>query len=267
MLSVTKKFTFASAHFLTNYEGACKKMHGHNYDLLVTFSLPMGKTELDKAGMIIDFSEIKTLWKEKIEPYFDHQNLNESLGFQPTAENMSVFLFNEFSYQLYEKYKEKLRVLVTKVILYETPTSFCEYTPYETIVTTVMADPNQLQFSLSTQNKKLQEHLVDNMTPELSKIYAERKIQVEKFVNEQQAILKKKYDEKLKKEGKGDLFDPTQATKVEPKPSEAPKKIEFKLSEEPKKEAHKSKEEPKLEAYKDSVAPGEGGTKKEEPKK
>lgn len=41
--------------------------------------------ELDRNGMVIDFSEIKRLVKEPL----DHCILNEVLDFNPTAENLA----------------------------------------------------------------------------------------------------------------------------------------------------------------------------------
>lgn len=41
--------------------------------------------ELDRNGMVIDFSEIKRLVKEPL----DHRILNEALDFNPTAENLA----------------------------------------------------------------------------------------------------------------------------------------------------------------------------------
>ena len=52
----------------------------------------------------------------------DHQYINEIVTFNPTAENMAKLL--------YEKCKELLNwVDIDKVIIYETPTSFAEYSP------------------------------------------------------------------------------------------------------------------------------------------
>jgi 6-pyruvoyltetrahydropterin/6-carboxytetrahydropterin synthase len=41
--------------------------------------------ELDRNGMVIDFSEIKRLIKEPL----DHRILNDVLPFNPTAENLA----------------------------------------------------------------------------------------------------------------------------------------------------------------------------------
>lgn len=41
--------------------------------------------EVDKNGMVVDFSHIKRMIKERV----DHKMLNEVLNFNPTAENIA----------------------------------------------------------------------------------------------------------------------------------------------------------------------------------
>jgi len=118
---VCKEFTFDAAHHLHHYEGKCKNLHGHTYRAVVGFS---GFT--DERGIVVDFSDIKEIWKQKIEIYLDHRYLNETLPpMNTTAENIVVWI--------YEKLAEALRheprhhgVRVEFVRLYETPTSYAE---------------------------------------------------------------------------------------------------------------------------------------------
>lgn len=115
--SVTKEFSFDAAHNLGNgYVGKCSNLHGHLY----VFEVTVTGSQLDQFGFVIDFGELKKVWKE-LEPSYDHQYLNESLGIQTTAENISARLFDEFSQRINT---DKLKV--TKLRLYETPTSFAE---------------------------------------------------------------------------------------------------------------------------------------------
>ena len=71
---VSKEFTFDAAHHLHNYEGKCKNLHGHTYRAVLGLS---GYT--DERGLMIDFGDIKEIWKQKIEIYLDHRYLNETL--------------------------------------------------------------------------------------------------------------------------------------------------------------------------------------------
>ena len=61
MISVTKVFTFDSAHNLINYEGACRNLHGHTYKLEVTVC-----GDINEMGMVCDFSELSLLIKDNI---------------------------------------------------------------------------------------------------------------------------------------------------------------------------------------------------------
>ncbi|MCL2145291.1 MAG: 6-carboxytetrahydropterin synthase QueD [Endomicrobia bacterium] len=90
-LSVTKGF--ASAHCLREYKGKCENMHGHNWKVRAAFC----GTELDKTGMLFDFTDIKA-HLDKIMNYLDHQFLNDIPPFDavnPTAENIAAYIFSE----------------------------------------------------------------------------------------------------------------------------------------------------------------------------
>ncbi len=87
------KEKFSSAHFLENYKGKCEKMHGHTFEVEVTFSV----NDLDKAGIAIDFTILKTYLKQILP---DHKVLNDLYDFSPSAENLS----KHFYYQIKEKY-------------------------------------------------------------------------------------------------------------------------------------------------------------------
>ncbi len=121
---VSKEFTFDAAHKLENYDGKCKYLHGHTYRVIFGLS-----GYCDERGIVIDFGEIKEIWKREIEPYLDHQYLNESLPpMNTTAENMAVWIFEKMSEILHrEEMKEKYEgARVEFIRLYETPTSYAE---------------------------------------------------------------------------------------------------------------------------------------------
>lgn len=118
---VSKEFTFDAAHHLHNYEGKCKNLHGHTYRTVLGIS---GYTE--ERGLVIDFGDIKQIWKEKIEVYLDHRYLNETLPLMnTTAENIVVWIYEKLADALREKPQYK-GVRVEFVRLYETPTSYAE---------------------------------------------------------------------------------------------------------------------------------------------
>ena len=100
-------FHFCSAHHLPFYEGPCKRLHGHNYQLRVSLS---GRPS-PKDGMIRDFDEIKrTVW-ELCLVECDHHNLNDLIE-NPTAENMVVWMWDRL---------EKKIAGLQQLQLWETP--------------------------------------------------------------------------------------------------------------------------------------------------
>ena len=118
VVSVTKEIDFAAAHHLRDYNGKCKNLHGHNYKLQVTVT-----GTINDIGMVVDFGVIKKYLK-MLDEVLDHQNLDDVLCFQSTAENMVCFIA-DFLNARFMLEGQKYRV--TRVKLYETPTSFAEW--------------------------------------------------------------------------------------------------------------------------------------------
>lgn len=117
---VSKEFTFDAAHHLHQYEGKCKNLHGHTYRVILGVS---GYT--DERGLVIDFGDIKDIWKQKIEIHLDHRYLNETLPpMNTTAENIVVWIYEKLAEALQEEQFRGARVEFVR--LYETPTSYAE---------------------------------------------------------------------------------------------------------------------------------------------
>lgn len=64
-----------------DYESKCSALHGHNW----VINIYCKAETLNANGMVVDFTEIK----QKIKHRLDHQNLNDVLPFNPTAENIA----------------------------------------------------------------------------------------------------------------------------------------------------------------------------------
>lgn len=62
-------------------------MHGHNWIVTIYCEAE----ELDKNGMICDFTHIKKMVSDKL----DHQYLNDIVDFNPTAENMAKWICDQ----------------------------------------------------------------------------------------------------------------------------------------------------------------------------
>lgn len=85
MYFVKKTFEISAAHRLClDYESRCSELHGHNWKVMVECRAE----NLDKNGMVTDFSHIKRMVLDKL----DHRLLNDVLPFNPTAENLARWI-------------------------------------------------------------------------------------------------------------------------------------------------------------------------------
>ena len=82
MYYVKKTLEVSASHHLTlDYPRKCCRLHGHHWIITVYCR----RRELDRNGMVVDFSKVKELIADRL----DHQNLNDVLPFNPTAENIA----------------------------------------------------------------------------------------------------------------------------------------------------------------------------------
>jgi 6-pyruvoyltetrahydropterin/6-carboxytetrahydropterin synthase len=94
-MELSVDFHFSSAHRLPYYNGACARLHGHNYVLRVT----LAGVPNPKDGMIRDFEEIrKKVWESALNTC-DHHNLNDFMD-NPTAENLIVWIWDRLKPQV-----------------------------------------------------------------------------------------------------------------------------------------------------------------------
>ncbi len=140
-IRVTKRFHFEMAHALYKYDGLCRNIHGHSYNLHVTLmGEPRNEPGHPKDGMVLDFSELKNTVKSKVVNRFDHALMVNSLtpesqlellkkttdriivvDFQPTTENIVAYIAKILQQHLPSD------VLVYSIRLYETVTSYAEW--------------------------------------------------------------------------------------------------------------------------------------------
>jgi 6-pyruvoyltetrahydropterin/6-carboxytetrahydropterin synthase len=141
VIRVTKEFTFEMAHALWDYDGPCRNVHGHSYRLFVTLSgTPVGETGNPKNGMVIDFTDLKSIVKKEIVNLFDHavvvsrrydkekmEMFTKMFGntvlvdYQPTCENLVSDFADRISRQLPPGVK------LHSLKLYETARSYAEW--------------------------------------------------------------------------------------------------------------------------------------------
>ena len=110
MIRLTKEFKFEMAHALKGYDGPCRHIHGHSYELYVTIvGIPIQDSSSPKNGMLMDFGDLKKIVRNCIVEEFDHalvlnrESADEFLPlksevfgktilveYQPTSENLLI---------------------------------------------------------------------------------------------------------------------------------------------------------------------------------
>ncbi|NNC71204.1 MAG: 6-carboxytetrahydropterin synthase [Flavobacteriaceae bacterium] len=142
IIRITKHFDFETAHALYGYDGKCKNVHGHSYQLYVTvIGRPINDPEHVKNGMVLDFGDLKKMVKAQIVDVFDHATiLNKNsphadlaedirkhspkvilVDYQPTSENM----ISDFATIIQRHLPQSVKLHSLK--LYETQNSYAEW--------------------------------------------------------------------------------------------------------------------------------------------
>lgn len=119
MFELTVKDHFDAAHSLKGYDGPCKNLHGHTWDVEVVIKGEI----LDEVGILYDFKTIKTDLHRILDSY-DHKNVNDVPPFDtinPTAENLS--------WVIYERIEETLpeHIELVSVSVWESPIAQVTY--------------------------------------------------------------------------------------------------------------------------------------------
>jgi 6-pyruvoyltetrahydropterin/6-carboxytetrahydropterin synthase len=121
MYELTIKSHFDAAHALRGYQGECRQLHGHTWDVEVT----VAGESLDDVGIVYDFKVLKEDLAVVLADY-DHAYLNDVAPFDEinaTAENLARVV--------YERLSERITagVDVTEVAVWESPIARVAYRP------------------------------------------------------------------------------------------------------------------------------------------
>lgn len=140
MIHLTKIFHFEAAHALMGYDGRCRNIHGHSYEMRVTIKgMPIDDPSSPKHGMVMDFGDLKKIVNEEIVDHYDHAFIiNDQmpkdfieevkrhyeriivLPYQPTTELMLL----DFSKRIKKRLPQ--HVSLVKILLKETEGSYAE---------------------------------------------------------------------------------------------------------------------------------------------
>lgn len=129
--------SFDAAHFLADYEGKCRNIHGHRWRIIIEVMSLSVQSEGQLRGMVVDFSKLKKDLADEVD-FFDHALIIEKnsmksatlealkeedfriveMDFRPTAELFSKYFYEKMADKGYQ---------VKRVTVYETPNNCASY--------------------------------------------------------------------------------------------------------------------------------------------
>jgi len=143
-MHITRRLEFDAGHRIPNHNSQCKHLHGHRYAIEITLTGEVVTTEgASDQGMVMDFSDVKRIAKERVVNVWDHaflvyrgdqvvldflQTLPEHktvvLDVIPTAENLAQVAFDLLVESYRSTYDNQLKL--SRVRLYETPNNWAD---------------------------------------------------------------------------------------------------------------------------------------------
>lgn len=143
-MQITRRLEFDAGHRIPDHKSQCRHLHGHRYAIEITLSGQVIQQAGDAAnGMVMDFSEVKSLAKTHLVDEWDHaflvfsgdtavvQFLDSMPGHKtvildcvPTAENLAQKAFDCLDAVYRDTYGNQLRL--EQVRLYETPNCWAD---------------------------------------------------------------------------------------------------------------------------------------------
>jgi 6-pyruvoyltetrahydropterin/6-carboxytetrahydropterin synthase len=145
-MQITRRLEFDAGHRIPNHNSQCKHLHGHRYTIEITLSGDViTKEGVSEQGMVMDFSDVKRIAKDRVVDMWDHaflvyrgdkavlDFLNTLPGHKtvvlevtPTAENLAKVAFDLLVSAYRDTYGNHLQL--ERVRLYETPNNWADHT-------------------------------------------------------------------------------------------------------------------------------------------
>ena len=144
-MQITRRLEFDAGHRIPNHASQCRHLHGHRYALEVTLAGDIITTDgLPELGMLMDYSEVKSVAREQLVDAWDHAFLvyrgdtvvleflqslpghrTVVLDVPPTAENLATIAFNILNPAYRDTYGNHLHL--ERVRIYETPNNWADH--------------------------------------------------------------------------------------------------------------------------------------------
>jgi len=143
-MQITRRLEFDAGHRIPEHQSQCRHLHGHRYAIEITLSGDIIEASGAPAnGMVMDFSEIKSLARLHLVDAWDHAFIvyrgdaavvdflasmsghkTVLLDAVPTAENLAAIAFATLDAVYRDSYGNHLRL--ERVRLFETPNCWAD---------------------------------------------------------------------------------------------------------------------------------------------
>lgn len=151
VITISKEIEFDAGHRVPNHKSKCRNPHGHRYRVRVyATGAIVEEPGASDEGMLVDFSDLKTLMQTEIHDILDHgfivyeddQDLltcfdvdknGEAFDcwkiirfpYIPTAENIARWCWEQLDVKVSTSFRDNLKL--SAITIYETPTSEATY--------------------------------------------------------------------------------------------------------------------------------------------
>ena len=114
MYYLQTKASFDAAHFLWKYEGKCRNIHGHRWNVVAKIKSQELEQEGQTRGMVVDFGNLKKDLK-KLCDSFDHSLIYETGSLK--AETVAALQNEDFHLEKFlSSYGREFRILFLQKI-------------------------------------------------------------------------------------------------------------------------------------------------------